>query len=89
MLISIMFKFLNKIVWLIIKFSFYNVFIFKFLVLERNDLILIDDNFIIKELKIEFCVIILIIFGVIFVGFYFFKGLIIYCWDVILRVIKL
>lgn len=58
MLISIMFKFLNKIVCVIIKFSFYNVFIFKFLVLERNDLILIDDNFIIKELKIEFCVII-------------------------------
>lgn len=53
-----MVKFLNKIVCVIIKFSFYNVFIFKFLVLERNDLILIDDNFIIKELKIEFCVII-------------------------------
>lgn len=75
MLISIMFKFLNKIVCGIIKFSFYNVFIIKFLVLERNDLILIDDYFIIKELKIEFCVIILIIFGVIFVGFYVFKGL--------------
>lgn len=58
MFISIIFKFLNKIVCVIIKFSFCNVFIFKFLVLERNDLILIDDNFIIKELKIEFCVII-------------------------------
>lgn len=75
MLISIMFKFSNKIACVIIKFSFYNVFTFKFLVPERNDLTLIDDNFTIKELKTEFCAIILIIFGATFVGFHVFKGL--------------